>query len=182
MTDSIIKELIPYFNALKPVRDILESTLDKWSVPSIVVFGDESAGKSTLLERLAMIPIFPKGANLCTRLPIVIQLRNSKEKALPELFVVDRQGGRDGPGPLDQNELGENLVREYMEKTVKIENAGKGISKNAHLELTLTGPEYPHLDLVDLPGLVLNVTGRGHAVCMYVCMSAFFHRCRRVDV
>ena len=40
--------------------------------PQIVVLGNESHGKSTLLERLIGFPIFPRDRGLCTRCPIKV--------------------------------------------------------------------------------------------------------------
>jgi hypothetical protein len=35
-----------------------------WTRPTFVVFGCESTGKSTLLERITMMPIFPRGKGI----------------------------------------------------------------------------------------------------------------------
>ena len=37
--------------------------------------GDEKAGKSTVLEQLIKMPLFPRKSIFCTRMPIQIQLR-----------------------------------------------------------------------------------------------------------
>ena len=43
-----------------------------------------------------MVPLFPKGKELCTRLPILIQLRNKKQLTKPSLVIMRRvQGGQD---------------------------------------------------------------------------------------
>ncbi|KAI6565462.1 hypothetical protein MCOR09_006812, partial [Pyricularia oryzae] len=44
------------------------------SLPQIVVCGDQSAGKSSVLEALTEVP-FPRNDNLCTRFATEISLR-----------------------------------------------------------------------------------------------------------
>ena len=41
------------------MRELLASVLEGWAPPAIIVVGDESAGKSTILEQLAMLPAGP---------------------------------------------------------------------------------------------------------------------------
>ena len=51
----------------------------------------------------------------------------------------------------------EEEIRKIMEETVKRENDDViGISKRSYLKLVVTGPDFPNLDLLDLPGLVVN--------------------------
>lgn len=58
----------------------LEGVLD---LPQIVVMGDQSAGKSSVLEALTEIP-FPRNDNLCTRFATEIILRRAaNSKYLP---------------------------------------------------------------------------------------------------
>lgn len=56
----------------------LESVL---SLPQLVVCGDQSAGKSSVLEALTEIP-FPRNDNLCTRFPTEIILRRAPTSSL----------------------------------------------------------------------------------------------------
>jgi hypothetical protein len=63
----------------------ISQVLDGWTPPAIVVLGDESAGKSTILEQLAMLPVFPRKKRFCTRLAIHVH--------------VGLNQGRDGPLP-----------------------------------------------------------------------------------
>ena len=67
--------LSKHFQGLDLIREQLEAALDGWKPPVVVVFGQESCGKSTLLERIAMVPLFPKGEDVCTRLPILVEMR-----------------------------------------------------------------------------------------------------------
>ncbi len=84
---SSIHDLRRVFATLDPLRNILEQSLDGWQPPQLIVIGEENSGKSSLLERLAMMPIFPRNKGLCTRLPIHVKLRNT-DKCLPATLEV----------------------------------------------------------------------------------------------
>ncbi len=54
---------------------------DEIRIPTVVVIGDQSHGKSSLLEQISGVDL-PKGKGMCTRLPLELQLRrlNGDEK------------------------------------------------------------------------------------------------------
>jgi predicted ATPase len=56
-TVASVAALAELFEAVDPLRELLEK-LD-WQPPQIVVMGNENTGKSTLLERICMMPLFP---------------------------------------------------------------------------------------------------------------------------
>jgi len=55
-----LAELGSVFALLDGLRGLLAETLDGWQPPQIVVVGQESSGKSSVLERLMMVPILPR--------------------------------------------------------------------------------------------------------------------------
>lgn len=63
----------------------LESIL---SLPQLVVCGDQSAGKSSVLEALTEIP-FPRNDNLCTRFATEIILRRANSNSLTIKIIPD---------------------------------------------------------------------------------------------
>lgn len=63
----------------------LESIL---SLPQLVVCGDQSAGKSSVLEALTEIP-FPRSNNLCTRFATEIILRRATANSLTIKVIPD---------------------------------------------------------------------------------------------
>jgi hypothetical protein len=65
----------------------LESIL---SLPQLVVCGDQSAGKSSVLEALTEIP-FPRNDNLCTRFATEIILRRAPNNSLTIKIIPDDQ-------------------------------------------------------------------------------------------
>lgn len=50
------------------------SVKDVFKLPKIIVIGDESAGKSSLLESITKCPVFPRHRELCTKMPIRLRL------------------------------------------------------------------------------------------------------------
>jgi hypothetical protein len=90
---SSIHDLRSVFGVLDEVRDVLEQTLDGWQPPQLVVMGQESSGKSSLMERLAMMPIFPRDKRLCTRVPIHVRLRNADKCEAATLEVHNVRTG-----------------------------------------------------------------------------------------
>jgi hypothetical protein len=82
-----LAELGAMFSLLDGLRQLLAETLDGWQPPQIVVVGQESSGKSSVLERLMMTPLLPRDENICTRLPIHVRLRRC-DKAMPPMLEV----------------------------------------------------------------------------------------------
>ena len=158
MAKSLQGSLREYFEMLDPLRDVLRSALENWDTPVVVVFGAESSGKSTLLERLTTLRLFPCDEKICTRLPIRLELRASSEAKQPQLFVVKARangGGAEtcvgGPGAVTVD-----TVREQMHRTLKAENRGvTGVCATHYLRLRVEGTDVPNIDLLDLPGIVL---------------------------
>lgn len=55
-----LAELAGMFSKLDGMRDLLAETLQDWGPSKIVVVGSESSGKSSVLERLMMMPLLPR--------------------------------------------------------------------------------------------------------------------------
>lgn len=128
------------------------------SLPQIIVCGDQSSGKSSVLEAISGVP-FPVKGNLCTRFPTELVLRRAAEKSVkvsivPHSFLDDSKksslsGFRED---LDGFEGFPALV-EKAQAAMGISIQGTGFSKDL-LRVEITGPDRPHLTIVDLPGLI----------------------------
>ena len=137
-----------------------------YSVPRIVAIGEESSGKSSTLERLAMLEFFPSDRRICTRMPIELRLRHRSADNLPDEFrdtgfvrmsllrsPDSRIGKVPSAGPLAPAEV-TTQVRTWMEHFVQEENSELvGISKD-RLIIELFSTRELNLDLIDLPGIV----------------------------
>ena len=157
-----------HLERLKQAEDdlCLEEHGLQYSVPRIVAIGEESSGKSSTLERLAMLEFFPSDRRLCTRMPIELRLRYRPLNKLPDEFkdsgfvmmslVRSPDSNLDGvvqAGPLKPSDV-ETQVRDWMEQVVREQNSELvGISKD-RLVIELYSTRKLSLDLIDLPGIV----------------------------
>jgi hypothetical protein len=137
---SSIHDLRHIFASLDSLRDILKQTLHGWQPPQLVVIGQESSGKSTLLERLAMMPIFPRDRRFCTRLPIHVRLRNSDKCEPATLEVHNVNTGRTEEEPyVIPTAFGAVDVREKMQEIIQKEHGdvAGGVSTERIIILTI---------------------------------------------
>lgn len=127
-------------------------------LPEIIVCGDQSAGKSSVLEAISGMP-FPTKDNLCTRFPTELVLRRGDVTA-PRVSInpgperSDEERERLGSfqatmDPEDPRSLGDIVERA---KTAMPLSDSKEFSTDT-LRIELSGPHQPHLTMVDLPGL-----------------------------
>ncbi|KAF5578413.1 interferon-regulated resistance GTP-binding protein [Fusarium pseudoanthophilum] len=133
--------------------------LDDVKLPQIVVVGDQSAGKSSVLEALTGTP-FPRDAGACTRFATEIRMRRAKETKLKVSIIPDKtrpyndqarllQWGGDvtGDTPFDA------MMRDATELIAPKSIPGRFAARDI-LVVEKEGPDMPLLTLVDLPGLV----------------------------
>lgn len=143
------------FELVDSMRDMLINVLHRWQPPKLVVVGEESSGKSTLLERLLMMSLFPRADGVCTRARIQVRLRHTDRSSMPRLSVVHADTGEILRGPhVIAAENGHINVSEEMGRLVEEDEAQNGVSSKCMICLEIDGPHLPSIDLVDLPGLV----------------------------
>jgi GTP-binding protein EngB required for normal cell division len=129
-------------------------------LPQIIVCGEQSAGKSSVLEAISGVK-FPSKDNLCTRFATELILRRGPISPIKIRIVPGPQEHRSEEElkklndfhvsvPTEDVQLGD--VIESAKDVMGISDDGKTFSSDI-LRLELSGPEQPHLTLVDLPGL-----------------------------
>ncbi|XP_015072243.1 dynamin-related protein 4C-like [Solanum pennellii] len=112
-------------------------------LPTIVVVGDQSSGKSSVLESLAGISL-PRGQGICTRVPLVMRLQNDPNITAPSLQLEYNNKSL----PVDEIGIADAIIL----ATDEIAGHGKGIS-NYPLTLVVKKNGVPDLTMVDLPGI-----------------------------
>ncbi|KAH7324698.1 P-loop containing nucleoside triphosphate hydrolase protein [Stachybotrys elegans] len=125
-------------------------------LPEIIVCGDQSSGKSSVLEAISGQSFLAKDG-VCTRFATELSLRRDATKSV-NVFIT--------PGPdrsLDEAEALRSWKPKVTDQvgieTVIEEAKGKlGLLQNKTfcddiLHIELSGPNQPHLTMVDLPGL-----------------------------
>jgi GTPase SAR1 family protein len=126
-------------------------------LPQLIVCGDQSSGKSSVLEAVSGIR-FPTKDNLCTRFATELILRRGPSTSASVTIVpnADRSEPekirllqfRREIGDLDQFESLVDDAKDFM----GLDGGAKAFS-NDILRVEVSGPNQPHLTLVDLPGL-----------------------------
>lgn len=126
-------------------------------LPEIVVCGDQSAGKSSVLEAISGMA-FPTKDNLCTRFPTELILRraastDAKASIIPGLDKSASEKERIADVRLEAHDGGFDLglLVEKAKVAMGI-SEGKPFSSDT-FRIEISGPTQPHLTMVDLPGL-----------------------------
>ncbi|KAG9417104.1 hypothetical protein AC1031_001492 [Aphanomyces cochlioides] len=99
------------------------------TVPSFVVVGMQSVGKSAVLRRISGIP-FPQDSEVCTRVAIELSMR-------------------------DVEFSGEDTARLLLEAQTTI-LGGKEFECLGYVKVELQSPECPEVTLIDLPGVFFS--------------------------
>lgn len=147
----------------KQLLDLIDklqfAQLDNVKLPQIVVVGDQSAGKSSVLEALSGTP-FPRDAGACTRFATEIRLRRAKETSLKVSIIPDKNRPYNEQtkllqygGSVSGDMSFESLMRDATELIAPKNIPGRFAARDI-LVVERTGPDMPLLTLVDLPGLV----------------------------
>lgn len=69
----------------------LNNIRPSYSIPRIIVIGEESSGKSSTLERIAMMSFFPTDRKLCTRMPIELRLRHRTAEEIKHVLSINNK-------------------------------------------------------------------------------------------
>ena len=156
-------------HVLDTVAQIRKCGLDGvLSLPQLVVCGDQSAGKSSVLEALTEIP-FPRSDNLCTRFATEVTLRrapvdrliirvvpdtnrSAAEQATIKAFRETITDLADLPRVIEKAKVVMGLV-----DTPSMSSPSKAFARDV-LSIEIEGPSRPQLTLVDVPGLIQNET------------------------
>ncbi|KAF8121792.1 P-loop containing nucleoside triphosphate hydrolase protein [Boletus edulis] len=122
---------------------------DSLKLPSIVVIGSQSSGKSSVLEAIVGHEFLPKGNNMVTRRPIELTLIHTPPKGngqVPEEY-----------GEFPALALGKITNFAQIQQTLTDLNLAVPSSEavsNEPIDLRIYSPHVPDLTLIDLPGYI----------------------------
>jgi hypothetical protein len=131
-------------------------------LPRAIVFGDEKAGKSSTIERIAQNDIFPRDMDICTRMPTVLKLRPNKDfKTNEPMFYLTVPECRHNGVVYNKEEVCANLatkdvgeIRDRIKRQMEaIKRSGKSCESDQEITVELHSDGVLNIDLVDLPGL-----------------------------
>ncbi|NXS87080.1 MX protein, partial [Erpornis zantholeuca] len=144
-----------YEEKIRPCIDLVDSLralgIEKdLSLPAIAVIGDQSSGKSSVLEALSGVAL-PRGNGIVTRCPLELKL-----KRLPE--------GQPWQGKICYRNVALQLqnaseVDRAIRQAQDVLAGPRGAISGHLISLEIQSPDVPDLTLIDLPGIARVAVG-----------------------
>ncbi|KAF1743629.1 hypothetical protein MXB_4397 [Myxobolus squamalis] len=121
------------------------------NLPQIAVVGEQSAGKSSVLENFVGRDFLPRGSGIVTRRPLILQLINKAGQGSNiSLFIKDHAVFVHKPN-VHYTDFSE-VCREIEIETDRVTGKNKNVSP-IPINLRVYSPDVLNLTLIDLPGL-----------------------------
>eukprot|EP01038_Epipyxis_sp_PR26KG_P012383 gene12383-16611_t len=179
-----------WFNLLDEIKSLNEiyfalnggeNSVEEITIPQIAVFGDQSSGKSSVLESFIGIhDLFPKGTGLVTRCPTHITLvqcgKDEKWNAsilLPSTItsLESYKNDRTINSVMEKINSPIDLVTQ-LEKSIKIvlsflqlTSNGSNVYFNESIQVKIRSFDVPNLSVIDLPGIIrTTISGQSKSV------------------
>ncbi|XP_048248476.1 interferon-induced GTP-binding protein Mx-like [Haliotis rufescens] len=152
------KALASSFDAeVRPLIDLVDRLrgygLDSdINLPAVAVIGDQSAGKSSVLEAISGVQL-PRGTGIVTRCPLEMRMKHSEDGDMWEgkIMYKDMHDMAHEEIILNRESVGELVRKAQIEMT----DSAKGISDEL-ITLEVTSSDVPDLTVIDLPGIARN--------------------------
>ncbi|KAH6847510.1 hypothetical protein B0I37DRAFT_431099 [Chaetomium sp. MPI-CAGE-AT-0009] len=122
-------------------------------LPQLIVVGDQSAGKSSVLEAISRVR-FPIKDGVCTRFATELALRRSPQTKIEVKIQNDNFDAFNRSG-FDKGDL--PRIVEEAKQHMGITSDSTRFSEDV-LRIEIAGPDVPQLTLVDLPGFFHDET------------------------
>jgi len=146
----------PFLDLVDDLRKI--GIQKKIEIPQIAVMGDQSSGKSSVLEAISGIP-FPRGSGLVTRCATQLTMSHGdKWRGSVEIL---------GDAEFKRKEItkASEIAGEIESITKRICGDSGGFSKDKTIVINVQAPNVPDLTIIDLPGIVrTTVKGQDDSV------------------
>ncbi|PHH56273.1 Interferon-induced GTP-binding protein Mx1, partial [Ceratocystis fimbriata CBS 114723] len=135
-------------------------------LPQLVVVGDQSSGKSSLLESLSGIP-FPRDVNLCTRYATQISSRRDQTYRV-DISIIPAPNSTPehiqnissfSPPSLGKHDFKTRFpeilgqVNEVMGISMGEDSSNGSVFSEDILKIEICGPEEDYLTIIDVPGI-----------------------------
>jgi len=132
-------------------------------LPQIAVVGDQSSGKSSVLEAISGVP-FPRGTGLVTRCAIQLIMKRAPPNTpwRGHASVSWKLAQPKESGPISSADEIPNII---VALTNHLTNYETSSFSSESIIIKVTSPDAPDLTLIDLPGIVRTSTsGQSHNV------------------
>ncbi|XP_073687464.1 interferon-induced GTP-binding protein Mx2-like [Garra rufa] len=137
------KSIRPYIDLIDTLRSIgIHKDL---ALPTIVVIGDQSSGKSSVLEALSGVAL-PRGTGIVTRCPLELRLKKVPGVKWKAILTYNNNE--------EKIEFADPSLVEKHVAEAQNELAGRGVGISDELiTLEIMSPDVCDLTLIDLPGI-----------------------------
>ncbi|XP_053505842.1 interferon-induced GTP-binding protein Mx1-like isoform X1 [Ictalurus furcatus] len=143
LSEQYEEKVRPYIDLIDSLRPLgVEKDL---ALPAIAVIGDQSSGKSSVLEALSGVALPRGGEDIVTRCPLELKMKKSRQKDFWHGKIKYKDIERDITDPADV----ERLIRKAQN-----EIAGALGMSDELISLEVTSTNAPNLTFIDLPGIV----------------------------
>uniref|UniRef100_A0A4W5RFC0 Interferon-induced GTP-binding protein Mx n=2 Tax=Hucho hucho TaxID=62062 RepID=A0A4W5RFC0_9TELE len=140
--DQLAEKVRPFIDLVDDMRSI---GIDKeLPLPTIAVVGDQSSGKSSVLESLSEVAL-PRGTGIVTRCPLLLQLCNDKAVKWKAVISYGEKFRHEFDKPSE-------VVRLVEQAQNVLAGKGVGICEDL-ITLKITSSTVCDLSLIDLPGI-----------------------------
>ncbi|KAL6650730.1 hypothetical protein ACP70R_009655 [Stipagrostis hirtigluma subsp. patula] len=142
--ETVGQAVIPLVNSLQDILARLDGEdAAGLELPQVAAIGGQSSGKSSVLEALVGRDFLPRGPDICTRRPLVLQLvRHEAPEEWGEFLHAPGRRFHDF----------EQIKHEIQLETDKEAGDNKGVSEK-QIRLKIFSPNVLDITLVDLPGI-----------------------------
>lgn len=174
-------EYVKILEKIKEIRPLISGY--NLQLPQIVVIGDQSSGKSSVLESLTGIK-FPVNSGICTRCPIIVNCKNDKQIKENQFTINGKKVQIENLSKEILEIQDKNLITYKLKKNYynlsgdeklsadedDFEEENKKISETP-IEIEVIGNLQVDLIVIDLPGLIHNGDGKNevkHLIKQYI--------------
>ena len=174
-------EYVKILEKIKEIRPLISGY--NLQLPQIVVIGDQSSGKSSVLESLTGIK-FPVNSGICTRCPIIVNCKNDKQIKENQFTINGKKVQIENLSKEILEIQDKNLITYKLKKKKIIYSDDENLSadeddfeeetkkiSNTPIEIEVIGNLQVDLIVIDLPGLIHNGDGKNevkHLIKQYI--------------
>lgn len=118
--------------------------IKNYKLPRIIVVGNESSGKSSLLENITKCQLFPRDSKICTKCPILVKMRPGHKNEYSVSYNIE--GMKKTIKLTDKNKICEEVTK-YMDK-IKMDTI-----LESEIIIEIVEKKVSEFELLDLPGI-----------------------------